>query len=127
MPTAKVVLKVLQVSVLEPSRIFETEAEQSIDDVLNRLKLRPGCFDALFFNQKGELTEGARSNVFLVKYGIWFTPPLESGLLDGIMRQEILRSRRVCEQKLYHDDLLSAEAVYLSNCIDRSSGNTPTA
>jgi para-aminobenzoate synthetase/4-amino-4-deoxychorismate lyase len=95
----------------------KTTARILFEEVLDRLKLHPGCFDALFFNHRGELTEGARSNVFLVKDGIWFTPPLESGLLDGIMRQEILRTRRVLVQKLYPDDLLSAKTVYLSNAL----------
>jgi len=52
-----------------------------------------------------------------VKDGIWFTPPLESGLLDGIMRQEILRTRRVRVRKLYNEDLRAAETVYLSNSL----------
>ena len=52
-----------------------------------------------------------------MKNGEWFTPPVESGLLDGIMRQEILRTRPVRVQKLYRDDLLNADAVYLSNAL----------
>jgi para-aminobenzoate synthetase/4-amino-4-deoxychorismate lyase len=63
------------------------------------------------------LTEGARSNVFLLKDSVWLTPPLESGVLNGIMRQEILRIREVRVQKLYREDLRSADAVYLSNAL----------
>ena len=35
-----------------------------------------GAFDALFFNEKGELTEGGRSNVFVRVEGRWYTPPV---------------------------------------------------
>jgi branched-subunit amino acid aminotransferase/4-amino-4-deoxychorismate lyase len=49
--------------------------------------------------------------------GVWFTPPVECGLLNGIMRQEILRTRPVRVQKLYREDLLDADAVYLSNAL----------
>ena len=33
-----------------------------------------GAFDALFFNERGELTEGGRSNVFVRLDGRWWTP-----------------------------------------------------
>jgi para-aminobenzoate synthetase / 4-amino-4-deoxychorismate lyase len=95
----------------------KTTARLLFDRALHRLKADPSCFDALFFNEREELTEGARSNVFLLKNGAWFTPPVESGLLNGIMRQEILRTAPVRVQKLYVDDLLAADAVYLSNAL----------
>jgi len=49
-----------------------------------------GAFDALFFNERGELTEGGRSNVFVRLDGHWWTPPLSCGLLPGVMRQVVL-------------------------------------
>jgi para-aminobenzoate synthetase / 4-amino-4-deoxychorismate lyase len=116
--------------VLAPDRVdssdvlllHKTTARDLYDRALRRLKTE--CFDVLFFNQREELTEGARSNVFLLKNGVWFTPPVESGLLNGIMRQEILRARPVRVQKLYYDDLINADAVYLSNAL---RGLVPTA
>jgi para-aminobenzoate synthetase/4-amino-4-deoxychorismate lyase len=44
-----------------------------------------GAFDTLFFNERGELTEGGRSNVFVRIGARWWTPPLLSGLLPGVM------------------------------------------
>ncbi|MRW90114.1 aminodeoxychorismate synthase component I [Duganella sp. FT80W] len=49
-----------------------------------------GAFDTLFFNERGELTEGGRSNVFARIDGRWLTPPLSSGLLPGVMRGVLL-------------------------------------
>ena len=49
-----------------------------------------GAFDALFFNERGELTEGGRSNVFVRIGDAWLTPPLSCGLLPGIMRAVVL-------------------------------------
>jgi para-aminobenzoate synthetase/4-amino-4-deoxychorismate lyase len=95
----------------------KTTARRLYDDALEYVKQDPACFDILFFNQRDELTEGARSNVFLLKDSVWLTPPLESGVLNGIMRQEILRIREVRVQKLYREDLQSADAVYLSNAL----------
>lgn len=49
-----------------------------------------GAFDALFFNQRGELTEGGRTSVFVKLGGRWCTPPLACGVLPGVMRARIL-------------------------------------
>lgn len=49
-----------------------------------------GAFDMLFFNERGELTEGGRSNVFVHVDGRWLTPPLACGLLPGVMRSVLL-------------------------------------
>jgi len=49
-----------------------------------------GAFDTLFFNERGELTEGGRSNVFVRIGGRWYTPPLSSGVLPGVMRGVLL-------------------------------------
>ena len=49
-----------------------------------------GGFDCLFFNERDELTEGGRSNVFVKIDGRWCTPPLTCGVLPGIMRAAML-------------------------------------
>jgi para-aminobenzoate synthetase/4-amino-4-deoxychorismate lyase len=49
-----------------------------------------GAFDTLFFNQRGELTEGGRSSVFVKVDGEWLTPALHCGVLPGVMRSVLL-------------------------------------
>jgi len=49
-----------------------------------------GAFDMLFFNQRGELTEGGRSSVFVKVDGEWLTPALHCGVLPGVMRSVLL-------------------------------------
>ncbi|MBP1205721.1 para-aminobenzoate synthetase/4-amino-4-deoxychorismate lyase [Duganella sp. 1411] len=49
-----------------------------------------GAFDTLFFNERGELTEGGRSSVFVRVDGRWLTPPLACGVLPGVMRAVLL-------------------------------------
>ncbi|KAG0164020.1 hypothetical protein DFQ28_001322 [Apophysomyces sp. BC1034] len=55
-----------------------------------RLAQAHRAFDMLFFNRCGELTEGARTNVFVRIDGRWITPPLASGVLPGVMRAVLL-------------------------------------
>ncbi len=77
------------------------------------------CFDALFCNERGELTEGARSNVFLAFGGELHTPPLSAGLLNGVMRRHLIArgDPPVVERTLFPEDLRRADAVYVSNAL----------
>jgi para-aminobenzoate synthetase / 4-amino-4-deoxychorismate lyase len=74
--------------------------------------------DVLFLNLRGEVTEGAISNVFIEKGGRWLTPPIECGLLAGVYRRHLLETRPEIEERvLTLDDLRSADAVYISNAV----------
>ena len=77
-----------------------------------------GCDDALFLNERGELTEGAIHNVFIVSDGVWRTPPIECGLLPGTYRGHFLREHpNAREEVLKLDDLLLADQIYLCNSV----------
>lgn len=77
-------------------------------------KIRRGeVFDEIYFNERGELTEGARSNVIIEKDGKFFTPPESCGLLNGIYKQSLNSEEKI----LYKEDLLSADAIYCCNSV----------
>ncbi|VVD96010.1 chorismate-binding protein [Pandoraea anhela] len=78
-----------------------------------------GAFDVLFFNDRGELTEGGRSSVFVKRHGIWTTPPLSSGVLPGVMRGVMLDDPAwaAVEAVITREDLLSAQAVVVCNAL----------
>jgi len=78
-----------------------------------------GAFDMLFFNRHGELTEGARSNVFVLVDGQWLTPPCSAGVLPGIMRSVILEDREwgAREARITRSDILAAERVMVCNAL----------
>lgn len=75
------------------------------------------CFDVLFFNTKREITEGARSTIFIEKKGVLYTPPISCGLLPGILRKNLLRRKKCQEKILSIDDLKSANKVYCGNSV----------
>ena len=49
-----------------------------------------GGFDALFVNERGEVTEGGRTSLFAYINGRWCTPPLNSGVLPSVLRGLLL-------------------------------------
>jgi para-aminobenzoate synthetase/4-amino-4-deoxychorismate lyase len=77
-----------------------------------------GFCDVLFLNERGEVTEGAISNIFIEKAGRWLTSPIDCGLLPGVYRRHLLQTRPdVQEQILYLEDLKTADAIYLTNAV----------
>ena len=95
----------------------KTTARSRYDAALARLAAMPAVFDAIFCNTRGEVCEGARSNVYVERDGVLLTPPVSSGLLPGVMRRHLLESGRAVERVLYREDLLTAPAIYLSNAL----------
>jgi branched-subunit amino acid aminotransferase/4-amino-4-deoxychorismate lyase len=71
--------------------------------------------EAIFRNERGELTEGARSNIFVRRDGMLLTPPLSSGVLDGRLRAELIGQGACREAVLTLDDL--AGEVFLGNSL----------
>jgi para-aminobenzoate synthetase/4-amino-4-deoxychorismate lyase len=78
-----------------------------------------GGFDMLFVNERGEVTEGGRSNLFVKLDGQWVTPPLASGVLPGVMRGVLLDDRAfgAVERVVTVDDLARAQALLLTNAL----------
>ncbi|KVL51122.1 chorismate-binding protein [Burkholderia territorii] len=78
-----------------------------------------GGFDMLFVNERGEVTEGGRSNLFVKLDGRWVTPPLSSGVLPGVMRGVLLDDRTFgAEERIVTlDDLARADALLLTNAL----------
>jgi len=79
--------------------------------------LDQGYDEVMFLNARGEVCEGAISNVFVEKDGVMVTPPVSCGLLPGTLREELI-ARGECEERvLYHDDLSAAGRVYMGNAV----------
>ena len=97
--------------------LHKTTARSRYDRALAALADQPDVFDALFFNTRGELCEGARSNVFIERDGKLLTPPLACGLLPGVMRRHLLESGRAVECVLTREDVQSAPALYVANAL----------
>ena len=78
---------------------------------------QPEADEVLFINGRGELTEGSFTNLVLKLDNRLVTPPLASGLLPGVMRQELLEQGTIEEQLLYPQDLQRADEVWLINSV----------
>jgi para-aminobenzoate synthetase/4-amino-4-deoxychorismate lyase len=83
----------------------------------NAVAACPGVDDVLLWNPRGELTESTRANLVLRLDGALLTPPVESGLLNGVLRAHHLATGKVREAVLTKADLARADAIFLLNSV----------
>lgn len=81
-----------------------------------------GAFEAILLNTRGEVAEGAGSNVFIVKGGRLLTPPLSCGLLAGITRELVLEIAAATgvpseERVLSAEDLKTADELFITSTL----------
>ena len=75
-----------------------------------------GAVEALLVRDDGLVTEGSWTNIFVrARDGTLLTPPLELGLLPGILRRSLLESGEAREAELTLDDL--ADGFLLGNAL----------
>ena len=78
---------------------------------------RVGVEEPILTNARGEVTEGARTNVFIRRGGALLTPPLSAGGLGGVLRRSLVDAGDAQEATLTPGDLARADAVLLSNAV----------
>lgn len=108
----------LKLESAEPLLQHKTTHRPWYDAATQWLAEHPDYFDLIFLNEKGELCEGSRSNLYVLKDGEWLTPTLSSGLLGGVQRTQLLETGKVKEAILTPSDLTAAKTpIRLSNAL----------
>jgi branched-chain amino acid aminotransferase len=93
---------------------------QYLNSVLAKIEsLKAGYEEAILLDDKGHVCEGTGENVFVIKGGVIHTPPLASGILDGINRRSCIQIARdlgfdVVERNITRAELALADEVFLT-------------
>ena len=96
---------------------FKTTNRRLYDREYKSFKAK-GFFDAIYFNERGELAEGAITNIFIYKNDVISTPPINAGILPGVYRKYLLKNNSgIRERRLYLADLLEADKIVLTNSV----------
>ncbi|MCD6012675.1 MAG: hypothetical protein K0Q79_2537 [Flavipsychrobacter sp.] len=75
--------------------------------------------DAMVCNTLGNIIESTIANIFWIKNGTVYTPPLSEGCVAGVIRRYLMHDIPVEEKKLSVEELLLADEVFLTNAIKR--------
>ncbi len=81
-----------------------------------------GADEALVVDAAGRVIEGTTSNVFVVRSGVLFTPPVDTGLLVGVTRNVTLELAAALgiethESPLFPDDFDNADEAFLTSTL----------
>ena len=88
------------------------------DNLLEKKRAKKHNYDeTLFLNSKGQITETSASNVFFVKNQKLYTPLVECGLLDGIVRKYVKEAYKVEEVTLTPTDIADFDEAFLTNSL----------
>ncbi len=90
-----------------------------LNSVLAKREALMGGYDeALLLDQQGYVGEASGENIFVVRNGILYTPPVSGGILEGITRESILRIARdkgipLQESRFTRDFLYCVDEAFL--------------
>lgn len=85
-------------------------------------KIEQQLDECLLLNDKHHIIEAISSNIFAVKNGVLYTPPVGDGCVDGVMRKKIIEIAQankiaVYEISIMQNVLLGADEFFLTNTI----------
>jgi para-aminobenzoate synthetase/4-amino-4-deoxychorismate lyase len=115
---ARVTISTVGVSSRDPFVRHKTTHRGWRDKELQKARA-DGFDEVIFLNERGEVTEGAITNLFVEAAGRLLTSPAACGLLEGIRRRRVLadRSLRASERVLYPEDLRTCRRILLTNSV----------
>ncbi len=91
-----------------------------LNNVLAKIEaIQSGAGEGIMYNHTGYVAEATGDNVFIVRNGVIYTPPVQAGSLDGITRQVVIRLAekegfKVVEKDLTRFDLYVADELFLT-------------
>lgn len=97
------------------AKILNANFRETVDRILEE----NNAYEALLVDRNQIITEGSRSNVFMVKNNKLYTSPVKS-VLPGITRQMILNICEKCnievvEEKITYDGITTADGAFISS------------
>ncbi|MCM2273016.1 MAG: aminotransferase class IV, partial [candidate division Zixibacteria bacterium] len=117
-----------------PSRLMVSPFRVDQESVFRRIKTisyaiqaaalkiarQKGFDDALMLNEKGYVAEISSANIFWVRKGVVYTPPIDAGCLEGTTREVMLRETRRLKLKLVEKQvtvpqLMTADEIFISS------------
>ena len=91
-----------------------------LNNILARIEGKlAGCSEALMLNHRGEVAECTGDNIFTIRHGKLYTPPIDAGILEGITRNAVIEiaqsiGMEVIEAAMTRHDIYVADECFLT-------------
>ncbi|MEE9450638.1 MAG: aminodeoxychorismate synthase component I [Ignavibacteriaceae bacterium] len=112
----KIIISEKKISTQNKFQYFKTTNRKLYDEEYQKYFAK-GFFDVIFLNEKDEVAEGSITNIFIKKGNSWLTPPLTSGILNGIYCSHLLNNNDIKQKLITIEDLLKADEIKLVNSV----------
>lgn len=106
-----------------PETAFRLKSHHYLNNIAGKkeMKNEPDA-EGLFLTREGYMAEGLVSNIFWIKNEVLYTPDVNTGILNGITRQFVMKLAKnlkivVVEGFFKPEELYDAEEVFLTNSI----------
>lgn len=92
-----------------------------LNNILAKIEaIQAGAYEGIMLNWEGYVAEGTISNIFMVRKGVLYTPHLDTGILEGVTRDLVLRLAKrkkipVKEVMLRPKDLIASNECFITN------------
>ena len=111
-------LKISKVTRNSTSILTYVKSINYIENLIENQKAKEeGYNEVIFLNENGFVTECSTANIFMVKDNIIYTPKVECGLLNGILRDFIISNLKVIEKEITIEELLDSEEIFITNSL----------
>jgi branched-chain amino acid aminotransferase len=106
-----------------PDALSSIKSANSLIFVLAGLYKKEQKLDeCIILNDKGQIIEAISSNIFAVKNGVLYTPPVADGCVEGVMRNRVIQIAQanriaVYEITVMQNVLLGADELFLTNSL----------
>ena len=116
-------LKISKVFRNESSIMPKIKSINYLENIIERQKaIEDNYDDCLFLNSKNRIAETSIANVFFVKNGNIYTPDIEEGLLEGVLRNIVIEISRNSGIKIYEgkydlEEIYNADEVFITNSL----------
>ena len=96
---------------------FHKTSNRTLYNEERRRAVEDGVFEALFINEKGNVTEGTITTLFYRIGGQWYTPPIQNGLLPGVWRDVFLKEKCAIECSINRENFYHADEICIGNSV----------
>jgi branched-chain amino acid aminotransferase len=96
------------------AKVINNNFREKVNEKVNEAK----AYEAILINNEGYITEGSKSNIFMIKDKYIYTSPVDK-VLPGITREKIIEACKrvgleVLEQSISYKDISSLDGMFIS-------------
>lgn len=93
------------------------KSNYAVRSIAKRKAITEGFDDVVMMNELKAITSSSVGNIIIKGKGIYKTPRLADGVVDGIRRSVLMREIRIQEESISSEDLMQCDVAWIVNSL----------